>query len=326
METYKKRALTKVRRDFLFKKAEENEEKDVDPSTRYLTSSQVNVIAGDIGLVEINREICLELWYANGHYKIGNFEIEGRSHSRVATLNLKPENSNLCPWEYTVKRLESYGDLSLATWAHRLKTCQNNHTKFMRSYYETFKQNDSEMLKTIHQVMEKARFLCKEVENNHAFYKVRYFANQEAKNLSSISYDERFLKKLGHDSIEEFGKWVLKNGIPTMSEQDAPVNLKYGQLVLDCNVADYESIFQGPEQPSRLVDKNGFKKDVMMQTVFIPEPTEEGIYVNTYYLLIDKSSSIERQDEKACLKLYKQDLEINKTRGSCNLMEEECHS
>jgi len=310
METHKKRALTKVRRDFLFKKAEENEEKDIDPSTRCLSNNQVNIIAGDIGMVERNREICVEFYYANQQYQVDRFELEQRSHSLVINLELKLHKFNMCPVEYTIKRLESYGNLELATWAHRIKKSQASHTKSMRSYYDTIKLNGPTALAALNEAKERAGFLCKELEGRYSFFKVRYFADQDSKNISSISYDDGFLKRIGRN-IQSFGSEVVKNGLPVITDETAIPNIKYGQAMLDCNLVDYESVFEGPEQTSKLVDKNGFKKSVQMRTVFILEPSLEGVYMNTYYVLLDQplipgaEKFTTKQENSTGLKSYK---------------------
>jgi hypothetical protein len=288
METHKKRALTKVRRDFLFKKADENEEeKEIDPSTRCLSNNQVNIIAGDLGMVERNREICLEFYYANQQYQVDRFELEQRSHSLVINLELKSHKFNVCPVEYTIKRLESYGNLELATWAHRIKKSQTSHSQSMTRYYDALKLSGSNGLATLIEAKERADLLCKDLESRYSFFKVRYFADQDSKHLSSISFDGGFLKRIGHN-IHDFGSSAVRNGLPIITDETSIGNMKYGQAMLDCNLVDYESVFEGPEQTSKLVDKNGFKKNVQMRTVFILEPSPEGVYMNTYYILLDQ--------------------------------------
>jgi hypothetical protein len=307
----KKRTLTKVRRDFLHKKENEDESKEVDPSTRILNNNNIHLIAGNIGLVEINRQIYLEPGFVNMLYAVRDFEIEKRPNSSIINLSFQIANENsLAPWEYTVKRLESYGDLNLATWAYKIKTYYTKHVAAMANYYELMNLKTSSQ---INEARENARMLCKDIEKERSFFMARYLAKIDTIELVSASFDEGFLKELGFD-INNFSYWALSNGLPKMLEKDSSLTMKFAQLFLNSKITDYKPLQKEPQHMNSLLDKNGGRKQKGLQTIMVTETAEEGIYLNIYCTLVkDQDLDLPLQNlvnDKSNLKTYKKSTNI----------------
>jgi len=306
LQVAKKRTLKKVRRDFINKKRDDDETKEVDPSTRLLNSNKIHLIAGNIGLVEINRQIYLEPGYVNMLYAVQDVKIDQRPGNSIIRLSFQVNNkNNLMPWEYTVKRLESYGDLNLATWAYKIKSYYAKHMAAMANYYDAINMKSSNQLD---EVRETSRQLYQEIESQRSFFMARYLAKIESIELVSASYDEGFLKELGFD-IHNFSSWVLGNGLPKMLEQDCSIGMKFAKLFLNSTMTDYKTIQKEPQHLNALVDRNGGKKLRGLQTILVTEYAEEGIYLSAYCTLLKEQefdfSLKSLIPEKSNSKIYK---------------------
>jgi len=306
LQVAKKRTLKKVRRDFLNKRCDEDEPKEVDSSTRLLNSNNIHLIAGNIGLVEINRQIYLEPGYVNMLYAVQDVRIDQRPGNSIIRMNFQVSNkNNLMPWEYTVKRLESYGDLNLATWAYKIKNYYAKHMTAMANYYDIMNMKSTSQLIEMKEASEK---LYQEIESERSFFMARYLAKIDSIELVSASYDEGFLKELGFD-IQNFSSWTLSNGLPKMLEQDCSIGMKFAQLFLNSKMTDYKSIQKEPQHLNSLVDRNGGKKLRGLQTILVTEYAEEGIYLSAYCTLLKEQefdlSLKSLVPEKSNSKIYK---------------------
>jgi len=302
MEAYKKRTLKKVRKTHLLKKAEEDEGILVDLATRILNKSRTNVIVRSIGLVETNREVFLDINFLNTLYKAASFQLDTRYQFPVATVQFKPlTDENSWPLEYILERLESYGDLKMALWAQRLKSCHTMQSKVMRSYFNFIERDRQEGSSLLKETKIRASFLVQDFESQQIFFKVRFLISNHSKELVSASFDQRFLEKIGHN-LDCFESWVIQNGLPLVSKRNCSLNMKYAQAFLDCTLINCESIYQGPEYFTDLIDKNGTKEKQVLQTVFILEPSEEGIFLNTYCIIKEnKRMQVEKGKESFSL-------------------------
>ena len=308
----KKRPLRKVRKDYIYKKPPKDTLFSPDFVTPCLNEGKVNTIAQSIGLVEVNRQIFLETKFLNEYYKINHIEIhsiENKLNSLTVTLSLSiNENSNITPWQYTVKRLESYGDLNLATWAYKAKKYYSNHSEAITRYFELLRLDEQRGFSALEKARTKAFLTCQEIENGFAFHKAVLFANKENTELLSISFDEGFLKGMNH-TPESFASWSKVNGLPTLFKNDCSINMKFGNSILDGVVINAKSIQEGPEFECSLIGEGENLQKLTMQNIIILCPDKEGVYMYCYYIIKDnkdeKGKSIIEERASFGLKTYK---------------------
>ncbi len=120
-EQASKRSLKKVRRQFLNKTPEENQEMIVEPPTTFINPHKTYILKPCISLIEENRKIRIDTTKISSYFKISGVLVQEHLDSKVVTVNLNVNQKHVqIPWEYTIKRLESYGDADMAGWAKRL--------------------------------------------------------------------------------------------------------------------------------------------------------------------------------------------------------------
>lgn len=285
----KKRVLKKVRRDFLAKKLNGDETDLVDPSAKYISNTNTYTLDPLNGIVESNRKILLGPQYLNGIYKISSLLIEEQHISKPVVLSISgmaPAVNNPC--EYTMKRLESYGDLELATWAHRIQKYSQIYPKKMAMFYETLNSDDPAIVEYIKDTKQKVRQTCAEIESNFIYYKVISHLRREAAEMTEIHYSESFLKELGYTS-ESFLQWVKNNGIPGVFEGDCSVYLQSVKKYFDESSVSDSYIRKGLEYETFLLDKGGLKKNIVVQNIIVVEVDPKDALIHNYFLV--KSSS-----------------------------------
>lgn len=91
----KVRVLKKVRRQFLHRTPDDEEQRaavplNVDPDTHFLARGSGNPIKASLGVVEIERKICIGPEYLNLYFNIQSTVVEHRPRNKVITLNLSP--------------------------------------------------------------------------------------------------------------------------------------------------------------------------------------------------------------------------------------------
>ncbi len=280
-----KRVLKKVRKDFLNKR-DEDETTLVDPTTHILGSDQVHMIKACNCLVLVNRKICMGLQFLNSQYDINPVITEAPFQPRKVYLNVKLNRQNeTAPWDYTVKRLESYGDLDLAMWAHKVKEHYTNYPKTINKYFELLNSQDPTVLQYIEKCKIQAQIACQEIENKYPYRKLTVLSNKDSAELLCSSYNESFLQEVGH-TPETFVEWTKKNGFPAYFAANCANNHHIAQKFLACVILNNNGpISEEPEREAFMFDKNGDKKRVIGQVINVLEPTSEGIMVYGYFIL-----------------------------------------
>ena len=281
-----KRVLKKVRKDFLNKKDDQDETALVDPSTHILGSDQVHMIKACNCLVLVNRKICMGLQYLNSQYDVSAEITEAPFQPRRVYLNVRLNRQNeTAPWEYTVKRLESYGDLDLAMWAHKVKEHYTNYPRTMNKYFELLNSQDPKILQYIEKCKNQAQAAMEEIENKYPYRKLSVLSSKESAEILCSSYNESFLNEVGH-TPESFIECTQKNGLPAYFAADCGTNHHVAQKFLACVILNNNGpISEEPEFDTFIFDKNGDKKRVIGEVVNILEPTPEGIMVYIYFLI-----------------------------------------
>jgi len=272
----KKRVLKKVRSRFLHKKPEENSAQDIDPTTRCLSTGTVHQMVPSIGLVEVDRKICTELRFIQFRYDISTIDLNKTPLSSSVTINFKINPEYLAvPWEYTIKRLESYGDLNLATWAHIIK---NYYAQGPGKLYS----KRFEMM--MNETRERAALTCETFESQYPYHKGIFLTNETSTELLSVSWNESFLKEMGHTS-ENFMERISKDGLQPMSPQDSAINRNFGKVFLNYVLGKCQPIQEEPDFVAYLYNKDGTVRKCVLQNYLIMYPAPEGIYFISYYIL-----------------------------------------
>ena len=281
-----KRVLKKVRKDFVHKKDDQDETALVDPTTHILGDNQIHMIKACNCLVLVNRKICMGLQFLNSQYDVNAVITEAPFQPRRVYLNVKLNRHNeTAPWEYTVKRLESYGDLDLAMWAHKVKEHYTNYPRTINKYFELLNSQDSKVLQYIEKCKEQAQLACQEIETKYPYRKLSVLSSKDSAEILCSSYNESFLHEVGH-TPESFVECTKMNGLPTYFAADCANNHHVAQKFLACVILNNNGpVSEEPEYETFIYDKNGNKKRVIGQTVNILEPTPEGIMVYIYFLL-----------------------------------------
>lgn len=300
-----KRTLKKVRRHFINRHP--NEEADssiINPSSQYIISDQINVISTCFGLVEKDRKLCMGTQFLTPYFNIDP-EITVQNdlpEIKAVTLNLQlSPNNSILPWQYTAKRLESYGDLDLAAWANRLRKYHENYPHIMAKYFELINSDDPQTSKSLRKAKNRAALACKEIESRHCYRKLVSFSSKESTELLSSSYSEGLIKALGHNTVESFVSWTKSNGIPTLFESDCTDHLEIARKFYDCITLNSGIVQEGPEYRTVLYDKEGNKREVLAQYVNILEPSSEGFFISGYFILKTKGlkrPKLKKQEEK----------------------------
>jgi len=292
----KKRTLHKVRKLFINKKAEDDDPENVDPASRLLNQNVTYMVKSDLCIVEVNRRIVVDMHLLNSNFDVSNAIIEDRYPQKSVILKLKVnENNSPVPWEYSVKRLESYGDLNMAVWARKLKDYHKHYMNLMAKYFAVFNSEDPLIQQEIEEVKIKACGAHQEIEAKYPYLKWVIFAGAESVDMVCSAYSEDFLKEFGH-SVESFQTWVASNGIPSTLDGNSEVHHKIIQSFLDRLSVEKGAVYFGNEYPTFMVDAHGHKKDIIAQYVNVTDPTPDGLLLSGYIILKQTPSSL----KKAC--------------------------
>lgn len=288
----KVKVLKKVRRQFLRKAVEEEPPPLlVDPQAHHISGTDVYAINYSVGLVEHKRKICIGPQYLNIHFNVKKSTLASTKQSKTAALDLCiNENNPPVSWEYTVKRLESYGDLQFATWAHRIRNHYAKYSKVMSNYYDLLESNSPGFHETYKLTQHEAENACREIESNYSYNKIVQFLKKDANELISSSYSEGFLEKIGH-TPDSFLSWSKINGLPKILNTDSPMYEDIIKEFLNCIPMITNAIQEGPESESEIYHREGHKLKITAKCVTILDPTPEGIFYYFYLIIKDIDSS-----------------------------------
>lgn len=319
----KKRVLRKVRANHLHRRPDD-EENTVVPVPKPINPHTLSMIDGSCGLIEKNRKILLGVRYLNSHLKISNIQIDDHHNSKRVVLNIgKPDPSRVTSWEYSTKRLESYGNLELATWAHKIRNFYEKYPKVMQNYYRMIQSQDMEANKALEVTKANILKTQREIESKYPYQKVSIFYGSEKKELVSISLNQSILQEFGQ-TPSEFAEWAKMNGIPAILDGDCKVVYEISKY-LDFPSSKIEGIEEGEDHDSYFYDVNGCKRKVVFQYVKIREPLPHGILISIYVLVksstpcedVDKSRKQDRSEGVKCRKEGEEEVEVSSTTQGC---------
>ena len=286
-QNHKKRVLKKVREQYIRKKPDWNDPRDIDPSTRLLCTGEVHPIIPCIGLVEIDRKICVEIEFVHFQYNVSSVTIENNMGSSKLILGFSPnKDSSSTPWEYAVKRLESYGDLELATWAHKIRACFANHSLSMNKYFEQVYSGEKSVNFSLEKARTKAALMCESIESQYPYFKGVFLSKKNSTDLVTVTMSDGFLKEMGH-SPESFLLQQKKKGITPIVPKESATTKNFGMAFLNYFMGNYQPT---NEENDALYDKDGTRRKCIMQNVLILDPTPEGILIYNYFILKKEKS------------------------------------
>jgi len=285
----RKRVLSKINRHSLNRALQEEEEEPIEnPPTFYLNPQKIFMLSSCLCLAEDNRKIYVDTSYLNSYFKTSNIIIQDKFFNKVVDVKLQVNSANT-PLDYTIDRLESYGNLELAMWAQRMKKYFLGYKKVMTNYYDLMNSQDPNMMAAMEKSQIDARLACKEIESQYSYKKLQAFSTLEGTEMLLSSYSEGFLEEMGY-TVQEFMETVRGNGLPELFNKDCTVHLDIAKRFLDGTTLSSGSIQDWSEYFTTIKDKTGKKKEVKFHFVNILEPRPEGILTTGYFVLNPKDT------------------------------------
>lgn len=293
----KKRILKKVRINSINKRPSLNAEIDLLP--QQVQENSIQMIDPSIGLVVKNRKICAGVRFLNSHFSINNLKVQKQVHGREVCFNVELNKNNpIVPWEYHVKRLESYGNLDLVTWAQKIKGYRSTYPKVMAQYFEMVKSEDPHIMAGL----AKARNQVKEAQNliksRFPYKTVSLFSDGVATVPHTISYSEDLLNEMDH-SLESFCDSVTQRGIPTLFGGDSQYHIEMAKSFLTCSMLQADPVKYGPEFKSYLYDKAGAKRPAVFQAISFVEPAPGGLNLTGYLIIKSIGDQVKSYQEES---------------------------
>jgi len=291
--TTEKRSLKKVRRpnfnrNNLPAEQENSNKEEIDCLP---VENNVQVLNKCMGLVEINGKILISVQYLNPFLKISNPRIENIFSFKAVTLNLNFKSECTTPWQKIVQKLESYGDAEHAGWAQRMRSYYEKRPKMMEEYIKLVASGSNKTLSNLRKAKTRAVLACREIETKYSYRKLSTFAGKDGSDLLSISYSEDFIQALGHNTSEDFISWIKANGLPGAFDEDCPQHIQLAQDFFDLKAFHHnQTISSKPEYQTSIHTKDGQKKPITAQYIYVMDPTSEGFFISGYFIIKTKAS------------------------------------
>ncbi|CAD8085661.1 unnamed protein product [Paramecium sonneborni] len=146
----------------------------------------------------------------NPYKKITNIVLD--QCTETITLQYTQLDFSQIPWEYVIKRLESYGDFEM-----------NKLGLYIRKYNE---QLNSGLNQENSKMVEKNQYRSK------GSYKYQYIKELDQFFISSVTYDIKLIEDLGF-SLPQFIEQCFKTGIPEISLKPDSTNDQYYKNVVE---------------------------------------------------------------------------------------------
>ena len=281
----RRRVLKKVRINFINRRPDEAHADAGFPPQQLQDNNAIQMIDPAIGLVERNRKICVGVRFLNSYITINNLRVEEQISCKAVTFNIQMNQDHpILPWEHCVKRLESYGDLNLATWAQKIRSHHSVYPEVMAQYFELTKSQDPNTLANFAKAKNQVMLVQREIQSAYPYKCVRLFSNGSTTVPLEASYSEGFLKEISH-TLESFCDLVRDSGIPTLFGGECPYHLEMAKSFLDCSMFQADPVKYGAEFHSYLYDKNGMKRLVCLQSISFVEPAPGGLFLTGYLVI-----------------------------------------
>lgn len=227
-----KRTMTKVRLNFLNRRADECDSNDSISSSSDHNNNTVYSLNPSVGLVEINGKVLVDPQYFNLHYTMTTTIIQDHNKMKAVMVHLsRKEDAEQSSLETAAKRLESYGDLELATWAHRIRKHQLNYPQTMAKYFGLVYSGNPDVVLSLKKAKSTAIQTCRDIEGKYPYCKVIHFFGKEANKLMSCSYNEWFLEEVGH-TVDSFVTWSKENGLLHFIDNKCTLYLDFAKQLL----------------------------------------------------------------------------------------------
>jgi len=326
--TTEKRSLKKIRKPFLNRNSPQSQTElvSLDNQGSNSTQEKVNVLHYCLGLVEVGGKLHASFGYLNSFVDQINFQVQDTSPQKLVTMNCNFLENSSKLYEESAQKLESYGCPDLLMWAERLRNYNKKHVEMMNDYYRLVTSSDTRKIANLRKAKTRAALVCREIENKYSNYsKVLSFSGQKSLDLLSISYNEGFLKELGHESAEEFIEWTKINGFQIFTH-DCPTHLELSKGLFECSPFNVEeTIVIGKEYDPLMFDRLGQNKNLKAQYIYVFEPTPQGFFISGYFVLnpekqetvMTKDFVVEQQEEK--LKNFEKNSSANRSYKSTQM-------
>jgi len=283
-----KRPLKKVRRQFLNKTPGENDDTIIESPGHFLNPHRTYVLKPCLSLIEENRKIRIDTTKITSYFKISGILVQEHMDSKIVTVNLNVNQKHVqIPWEYTIKRLESYGDADMADWAKRLRNHYATYPKMMSEYYSLFKSEDPKIIANLTKAKNQAILAYRMIESKYTFKKIQAFYNKDDTEILSSSFSEKFLGEMGY-TVESFVNYSKLHGLPSLCDKECNLDLDIARRFLDSKTLSFGPIQNWAEYSTFFYDKDGHKHEKSIYFVNIYEPTKEGVFVTGYFIILSK--------------------------------------
>ncbi|CAD8108553.1 unnamed protein product [Paramecium sonneborni] len=167
---------------------------------------------------------------------------------------------SITPWEYVVKKLDSYGDANI----HEL-------SQYIQKYIESLKNG----LQQVHGTFEN------QITNYRAsgLYQYKYIKDLDQLFISQVEYDISLIEELGFN-VSKFIDSCLKYGIPEISLKYGSTNQEYYK-----NIMEFAKPLAHPQQTHEYylyshLYPEGLKTDVSFQVEHLNSSTQEEQLIN----------------------------------------------
>ncbi len=291
--TTEKRSLKKVRRPNFHRNQHQTapETPPRDEGDQLPVENNVQILNKCMGLVEINGKILINVQYLNPFLKISNPRIEDIFSFKAVTLNLNFKSEFVTPWQEVVKKLENFGDVEHKDWAQKMRNYYEKRPKCIAEYFKVVTSNDNKVISNLRKAKARAVLACREIETKYSYRKLSMFVGRETTDLLSISYSEGLIKALGHETSEEFINWSKTNGLPGMFDDDCPEHLQLAQDFFSLKVFNAsDSISSKHEYITFIHTKDGERKQITAQYIYVMDPSSEGCFVSGYFIIKNTTS------------------------------------
>ena len=283
--TRERRPLKKVRKSFLNRIHQTDEQAPPEDVNSTTEDNQINILNSCLGLVEVNGKVCMGTQFMNACINITSVKIENHLFWKSVTLNVQiRQEVSHNSWEKSVERLEKSEDLEQVRWGQRIRRHYTQYPQLMTNYFNIIRSSDPQVCLAVKKARTKARRACDDIESKYMYRKLQSFAGVDSLRLLSLSYSQDLLKEMGH-TVDEFVDWSKQNGLPCLFEKDCPKHLEIAKKFVACSTLSGSVIQEEAEYQTFLYNKDGMRQKVTAQYINVLEPTADGMFHSGYFIV-----------------------------------------
>lgn len=252
---------------------------------RFMNAITITRLESDVFFIEANRAIFCELSMLNNFMRFRSAEVvDDYNGVKVLKLPLQPKIFSIgAPWQYAVRRFESYGDNEMYEWARIIEDFSTKYELLIKQTNESnngLKKEEMEQLKTINSMLNTQKscffknFPCLEM-----VWKIR----KGTMSLTELNLNETYIKHLGYQ-LNSFVSTVLHEGFPMIEPLD-------GTAMAGC-MKDFMKNFllhytEGTERKSQLFLKTGYVEQFSYQDFIMTTIDEDEITISLFLVVLE---------------------------------------